>query len=753
MLIGGFDYLLKYPVEVVVVQFSRLIDSSRVYRVCSGCMASWPTAPTTTTTTTTTVRPAGNAFIAARLRERYTHATYGMLCGPYAVLFALGVAHYNDGFDARKHRYDAAVWLMALPGLMLAVNLCQVVAMRWARDEQKLVMTRVTQVVVVIATNLRCLVALSGVLACPQTSNTESIALDCNATESVNPLHIQSRISTVMYAAMTIQPIHLMLHMVPVLPVILPSTMVLFVVHQIVAFSVMPDGSHGGGGSTGYAIDAGLYPFIAALLIIGQGYRFESHLRTIYEQKQQIVDDHAAHEMEKKQWYAGVGHNIGTPLTSIMLANEAIAALHTKLKCEPSGDGGGGGGGGGGEKVHALVTHIRVATDYIRVVYTTLMAGLRTRETARLQRFSAREFMARCEAVTSAYGVRTPGVQVTYTTATDVPECLVCDYGKLQQCVVNLVSNAQKITKEGSVSVIMQVVDYDVQRDDADEVGEMDAGVGMKAERSSPGIERNPCLRISVIDTGPGIPKELLPHFFNQSMGLGLPTVLRFVESMSGTFRVTNNASGLGATFCVEIPVEKSVENPLRDGVGLDIVQDDHMALVDTLSIETDWAATSATTAAPATTTATAAVEMVVVDPEAKSADRKKRRILVVDDQEFNRALIAEMVRTRCHADVEEAGDGVAALALMSEKPPFDVILMDLEMPRMSGQECFERIISALGDQRPRVIALSASTAIVYRHGAPHFDAFWDKSNMHSNIEKLEAVLSRVQDEEGEKKE
>ena len=65
------------------------------------------------------------------------------------------------------------------------------------------------------------------------------------------------------------------------------------------------------------------------------------------------------------------------------------------------------------------------------------------------------------------------------------------------------------------------------------------------------------------------------------------------------------------------------------------------------------------------------------------------KRVLVVDDQEFNRAIIMQMISDRFNVELQGAGDGVEALAIMSASPTFDVILMDLQMPRMSGEACF----------------------------------------------------------------
>ena len=175
-----------------------------------------------------------NSFITARLNERDTMLTYMALCVVYVALIATSVSHYLTEFDPAQHNYNAAMELISYPTILLIVTLFQIAAMRWASDRDKLRMTRVTQAFTVVLTFLRLLITMRSSSICPQTSEVTSVPLHCNASLEANRLHVQYRISTAFYAVLAIFPIHLMLHMVPVLSVILPSLLVLLLVHFIV---------------------------------------------------------------------------------------------------------------------------------------------------------------------------------------------------------------------------------------------------------------------------------------------------------------------------------------------------------------------------------------------------------------------------------------------------------------------------------------------------------------------------------------
>ncbi len=81
-------------------------------------------------------------------------------------------------------------------------------------------------------------------------------------------------------------------------------------------------------------------------------------------------------------------------------------------------------------------------------------------------------------------------------------------------------------------------------------------------------------------------------------------------------------------------------------------------------------------------------------------------RVLVADDNSVNQRLAVKMLeRLGINADV--ASDGVEVLDALNSKQ-YDVILMDVQMPEVDGIEATRRIIAQYGEQRPRIIALTA---------------------------------------------
>jgi CheY-like chemotaxis protein len=88
--------------------------------------------------------------------------------------------------------------------------------------------------------------------------------------------------------------------------------------------------------------------------------------------------------------------------------------------------------------------------------------------------------------------------------------------------------------------------------------------------------------------------------------------------------------------------------------------------------------------------------------------DGNGRRILVIDDDLAIRVLLQAVLK-RMKFDVELAEDGAAGLDRLRQNPPYDLILLDLMMPRLNGYEFIERIGETHPAPRPHIIVFTAA--------------------------------------------
>lgn len=88
--------------------------------------------------------------------------------------------------------------------------------------------------------------------------------------------------------------------------------------------------------------------------------------------------------------------------------------------------------------------------------------------------------------------------------------------------------------------------------------------------------------------------------------------------------------------------------------------------------------------------------------------DGTGRRILVIDDDLAIRVLLQAVLR-RMKFDVELAEDGAAGLEKLEHDAAYDLILLDLMMPRLNGYEFIERIGQHYPQHRPHIIVFTAA--------------------------------------------
>jgi len=88
--------------------------------------------------------------------------------------------------------------------------------------------------------------------------------------------------------------------------------------------------------------------------------------------------------------------------------------------------------------------------------------------------------------------------------------------------------------------------------------------------------------------------------------------------------------------------------------------------------------------------------------------DGTGRRILVIDDDLAIRVLLQAVLR-RMKFDVELAEDGAAGLERLQSGGTYDLVLLDLMMPRLNGYEFIEQIRQRNPDERPHIIVFTAA--------------------------------------------
>jgi len=88
--------------------------------------------------------------------------------------------------------------------------------------------------------------------------------------------------------------------------------------------------------------------------------------------------------------------------------------------------------------------------------------------------------------------------------------------------------------------------------------------------------------------------------------------------------------------------------------------------------------------------------------------DGAGRRILVIDDDLAIRVLLQAVLK-RMRFEVELAEDGAAGFEKVQSSPPFDLILLDLMMPRLNGYEFIDKIGKDFPAQRPHIIVFTAA--------------------------------------------
>lgn len=261
-------------------------------------------------------------------------------------------------------------------------------------------------------------------------------------------------------------------------------------------------------------------------------------------------------------------------------------------------------------------------------------------------------------------------LSLEFEVASNLPQYVITDEGKLRQVLINLLNNAIKFTQKGRVTLRVKTQEPETTLTPTPDT-----------RYPTPHIPTPNILYFEVEDTGIGIATGELEHLFQpfvqtsssaharEGTGLGLAISRQFVQLMGGSIAVTSVADQ-GSTFSFEIPF---------------------------------------TLADPAEVVVTVKHGRVI----GLAPDQPIYRILVVDDRAENRELIAQLL-TSVGFEVQTANDGREAIAQWQSWHP-QLIWMDMRMPVMDGYEATRRIrdvesrVLLCVKNSTKIIALTAS--------------------------------------------
>ena len=256
--------------------------------------------------------------------------------------------------------------------------------------------------------------------------------------------------------------------------------------------------------------------------------------------------------------------------------------------------------------------------------------------------------------VVEMMGFKAEAKHITLTEEFDesMPAVVVGDPARLTQILVNLAGNAIKFTPHGSVTIRIAATAVGADRKMNVRIGVRDTGIGIAADKLA-----------TIFDSFSQADAETSRKYGGTGLGLAISRTL--VELQGGHIDVTSEL-GKGSEFSFTIPYEVTSEEILTES--------ELPVPSETVSLE-------------------------------------GLRVLLVEDNEYNQIVLADTLRNVIpELSLEIASNGREAIAILHTLP-FDIVLMDVQMPEMDGIEATKYIRAHMtrGKRDVPIIALTAS--------------------------------------------
>lgn len=385
--------------------------------------------------------------------------------------------------------------------------------------------------------------------------------------------------------------------------------------------------------------------FAGAGLLLLLGFGVWQRSRYKYQQEKAALEEQRVKQLQqldqlKDEFLANTSHELRTPLNGIIgLAESLVDGVAGALPSEAVGNLNM--IAASGRRLSSLVNDI---LDFSKLKNNELLLQIR-----------AVDLYAVTDVVLALSKplIKDKNIQLYNDTSTGVG-LVNADENRLQQILHNLVGNAVKFTEEGVVRVSAE--------------------------------EKDGWLAISVSDTGIGIPKEMqerIFHSFEQvdgssgreygGTGLGLTVTKQLVELHGGKISVQSE-EGKGSCFTFTLPLSKADETEPEN--------------LTEASAEKEEAILGLG-AAPVL--AAANLQTVSNTKIIASAGEEKIQILIVDDEAVNLQVLQNHLSLQGYG-VTKASSGIQALDILKSGKKFDLIILDIMMPRMSGYEVCQRL-------------------------------------------------------------